>query len=607
MSIPRAGALFTLGLGVWLWTAALTGQSAPAPRPPQAAPQTPGEPPQVFRGGTTLVPVDVRVLDRLGKPVTDLGQQDFTVLENGRPQAIRHFSTQAFVARPPGPADAMKARTTTMENIAGQDRRVFLIVLGRGRLQPPAKGVDGMIHFVQERLLPQDLVAVIAWNRATEFTTDHAKVADLLQRFERAHEGIEAKLKMAFSGLAAIYGTKDIPQSLQHDIDDVFGGPTSALGVRSTQPSEGPNGERLIDDRRTELDNLMDAARSDPSGVADTALEDFVEANAQTMQDMGKLYAGIEYLRHFDGEKHLVFVSESGLVLPRAEDDRDLAALAADARVAVDYIHTGGVSMTGMRGGVSPFAAERGGSPGRAALPTPGPGRGQMVAFSSMGWQMNTARALADLTGGRFYAGQLKDALADMDDVDQATRFGYILGYYPSNPTADASYRQIRVVVHRPGVTVLYRHGYYANPSVAPLDREHLLTYSRIAAAANYPNAVPDITIRAKAIASKPPAAAEVTIDMTIDPSRLAFAKSNGRNVKTLDMLVACLDGRDNLMGEMWKSVVLTFTDERLAAVAQNGVPVTVTVPVNGPSKNVKIILYDYAADLVGSVVVKVQ
>jgi hypothetical protein len=75
-----------------------------------------------------------------------------------------------------------------------------------------------VLHLVRERLLPQDLVAVMAWNR-------------------RAHEGTEGRLRVAFSGLAAIYGSKEIPQGLQHDIDAVFDGP--GLVVHSTQPSEG--------------------------------------------------------------------------------------------------------------------------------------------------------------------------------------------------------------------------------------------------------------------------------------------------------------------------------------------------------------------------------
>ena len=139
------------------------------------------------------MPVDIRVLDRNGKPVTDLKQDDFAVLENGVPQKVRHFSTQDYTPEAPGPQVALRARTAHADDLAPENRRVFLIVLGRGRLQPPAKGVDGMVHFVRERLLPQDLVAVIAWNRATEFTTNHTAVADLLERFKRAHEGIEAR------------------------------------------------------------------------------------------------------------------------------------------------------------------------------------------------------------------------------------------------------------------------------------------------------------------------------------------------------------------------------------------------------------------------------
>jgi hypothetical protein len=57
--------------------------------------------PQVFRGSTTLVPIDVRVLDRSGKAVTDLSLGDFTVTENGVRQEVRLFATQAFAAASP--------------------------------------------------------------------------------------------------------------------------------------------------------------------------------------------------------------------------------------------------------------------------------------------------------------------------------------------------------------------------------------------------------------------------------------------------------------------------------------------------------------------------
>lgn len=214
----------------FLWTLAagcLIAMDGPAAQ----APPTPQNPP-VFRGTTTLVPVDVRVLDSRGEPVTDLTQSDFTLLENDVPQVIKHFSALRFTAETPAvmatapvsPGAASAAPPASPDDaIQLQHRRVFLIVLGRGRLQGISRGVDGMLHFVRERLLPQDLVAVVAWNRATAFTTDHSKIVDMLERFKRAHEGVEAKLGLRFSGLAGLYGSKDIPASLQRDIDAVFG------------------------------------------------------------------------------------------------------------------------------------------------------------------------------------------------------------------------------------------------------------------------------------------------------------------------------------------------------------------------------------------------
>src|SRR5215467_124365 len=88
-----------------------------------------------FVSGTSLVPVNVRVVDDHGNPITDLTREDFSVLEDGVPQPIRVFDAHALAPasrelnRPGGVVGP-----TTAVNILPQERRVFLIVLGRGRL-----------------------------------------------------------------------------------------------------------------------------------------------------------------------------------------------------------------------------------------------------------------------------------------------------------------------------------------------------------------------------------------------------------------------------------------------------------------------------------------
>jgi hypothetical protein len=66
--------------------------------PPPAAQQRPEVP--AFRSRVTLVPLDVRVVDAQGNPVTDLTEKDFTVVEDGARQRIAHFLPHGLTPQP---------------------------------------------------------------------------------------------------------------------------------------------------------------------------------------------------------------------------------------------------------------------------------------------------------------------------------------------------------------------------------------------------------------------------------------------------------------------------------------------------------------------------
>jgi hypothetical protein len=90
-----------------------------------------------FRAGVTLVPIDVRVLDRAGNPVTDLAADDFRILENGTPQQIAHFVRVALEPDPSVAAEPVQVRDESETELIAERRRTFVVVLGRGRLQLP--------------------------------------------------------------------------------------------------------------------------------------------------------------------------------------------------------------------------------------------------------------------------------------------------------------------------------------------------------------------------------------------------------------------------------------------------------------------------------------
>ena len=219
---------------------------------------------------------------------------------------------------------------------------------------------------------------------------------------------------------------------------------------------------------------------------------------------------------------------------------------------------------------------------------------------------MMTARTITNLTGGSFYANQLKDAAADMDRIDQATRFGYLLGYYPAR-NLDGKYRRITVQVNRPGLTVLYRHGYYATEDVAPFNKQRILTYGRVASAAGFADPVHDLKVDAQATLSEGAGGRSVAVAATLDISRVQFTRTGQRRTASIELAAFVLDGGDKQVGHEWKTVELTFSDDRYQEVLRTGVPVTVTIAVTGKPKNAKVVVYDYGADLVGSVIVKVQ
>src|SRR5262245_37602792 len=69
-------------------TAVLSAQDTPVPA--QAA-----QPPQTFKSSVDLVPVDVNVVDRDGRPIADLTAQDFSLKVDGKP---RRIASAQFVA-----------------------------------------------------------------------------------------------------------------------------------------------------------------------------------------------------------------------------------------------------------------------------------------------------------------------------------------------------------------------------------------------------------------------------------------------------------------------------------------------------------------------------
>ena len=74
----------------------------------------------------------------------------------------------------------------------------------------------------------------------------------------------------------------------------------------------------------------------------------FVATSVKEGLDIGNINAGINYLRHVEGEKHLIYVAYGGFKTSGFVGTLDSVARAAShARVALDIVHTGGIEYRG--------------------------------------------------------------------------------------------------------------------------------------------------------------------------------------------------------------------------------------------------------------------
>jgi VWFA-related protein len=583
--VARRAALCSLTLIVGAVAIALAAAAASPGQDPRRDQQPPA-----FKSGVTVVPVDVRVVDKDGRPITDLKQEEFRILENGVPQTIAHFMAQVLAAEAPQPGLRASPNTASFD-ATPQSRRVFLFVLGPGALgdtRSHPETLDALLRFIRESLLPQDQVGLIAYNRAVNFTTDHEKVARLMETFRGPAAAARSALARQGSLAAA-------------DIGSVFADPPA---IDTSPPIE-----------------------------AELGLEDYVKAKrGQSQGEIDALISGINYLRYVAGEKHLIFVTANGPT-PTWDQVKSLTSSASHARVALDTIQTGervmdmniptnvdppgpeprpdaGPVPTGLGEGRSPLGGGGGDQIGErlidgGLLPVGPRTTGNTLEGAAFIYDL---RYLAEQTGGQ--SSILKEAAQTLARIDTATRAQYLLAYYPTNGDWNGRYRSVRVEVTRPGAKVLYRHGYYARREAEVFDRRRVVSNNRIESAGYQLDAVReiDVTFTPRFVKSDKGSGGSVYLSVRVDTSRLAWGRDEGgRHTASVEVAVYCGDGNQKIVGLARRQLNIALTEDTYQRAAREGFFRDMGVPVTATPRYVKVMVYDYEADRIGSALVRIK
>jgi hypothetical protein len=164
------------------------------------------------------------------------------------------------------------------------------------------------------------------------------------------------------------------------------------------------------------------------------------------------------------------------------------------------------------------------------------------------------------------------------------------------------------VSVNRPGLTVRYRNGYFAAPEPPPLEIEKLVKRARIETALAYDQQATDISLQVT-VAQLPRMGLEMQsrVEIVIDAAPLAFELKDGVRSASLELQIYCGDAKENVVGESGQRLDLTADEATYQEWLKNGIRRVVRVGTTDPPKYVKVVVYDYGSDRVGSKMVTIK
>ena len=434
-SIPR---VLGLAFSALCFANFATAQSQ-QPDKSAAAPQTPPNPVATLHSSTQLVVVDVVVTDKNHRPVHGLKESDFALTEENLPQSIKHFEEHSALT----PAEATKFTTFPklppglFTNYSPEPLNGAVDILLFDALNTPLK--DQM--FVRQQLLTFLKSAQPGVRIAIFGLTSHLTI---LQGFTSDPETLKKIASMKFKTSPLLQdptGGSGIQNSMSDDMEDMGLPADQVANVRQFE-AETQSFQTQLRDKYT-LDAMNQLAR---------------------------------YLSSIPGRKNLIWFSASFpiSVLPdtsgtlkdpfavaadSGDEFRETVNLLARSQVAVYPIDARGLFSTEVYSAATTRNYAR--NPARMSQ--------DLNKFSTDTFsEHSTMSEMAEATGGHAFFNTNGLAQAVAAAIDEGSNF-YTLTYTPSNQARNGEFRKIKVQLARQGLTLAYRHGYYADdPSKPP-------------------------------------------------------------------------------------------------------------------------------------------
>ena len=135
-----------------------------------------------------------------------------------------------------------------------------------------------------------------------------------------------------------------------------------------------------------------------------------------------------------------------------------------------------------------------------------------------------------------------------------------------------------------------------------PLELGELVTASRMEGAATSDREATDIKIDARAeLLPRMGTAQQLRVDLKIDAARLSFGPTPSGRAAEIDLKIYVGDDKENVVGDWSDRLRIRASEEQQAEFVRDGIAHSVRITLRGTPKYVKVLVYDYGSDLIGT------
>jgi VWFA-related protein len=536
------------------------------------------EKPPEFPSAVEVVTVDVVVKDKKGNPVPGLGRAEFTLLEEGRVQAIASFdevsgsisidaaSTEDDVVSegpaPSGPAPA-----------ASRLRRTFVVVFDQVHLTSlqASRCRRALETFLKGVLREGDrvrLVAVDGW----EFEGPAEEAVDELPRLEGKRVPEQGPEALTDYEAMRIDRFDDGPLMLRVIERIVI--------LTSGRRPPDREGERIRNNTPQEMEMHFRIDESYVKILAKGVYNEVVRRNETTL---GALESVLEKLTFERGRKAVILVSPGFIQDPNLDGFRRVIEASNRANAAIYFLDARGLE------GIPGESPEHG---------TMLPSIDQGLALTSQSLQSQGSEILAADTGGLTVKNR-NDLTTGFRQIAAETRSYYLLGYTPAPAKVDGEFRRIEVKVRRQGVQVRARKGYYASLAGAA----HA---SRSASEKAGPALDPhgEIPLRATSYVFGDAGAGKLRtlVATEADIRGLALESRDGLLRGSLDLVIVVTPTGGGPADRFVQQVDVSLTPERRKSLETRGLPLARALDLAPGEYEARVALSDRKSGRVGAV-----